>query len=306
MTEMTEAGWFAITPLGDDVYVIAEPPHVNSFLIAGSKRAVLFDTGMGIASIRAAAEQITDHELLVVNSHSHWDHRGGNGEFTQIAIHDSGAEAFGQPVPVDELTAYADSVAEMLEKFAVYREIDEAFFRLLEPGYLPRQLPAGFAAERWVIPATVPSQLLADGDRLDLGGRVLEVLHTPGHTGDSICLLDARFGRLFAGDTLASGPHAASLPGSDPDIFEQSLRRLASEVAPRVSVVHPCHMLRPVAPASLIGEVTEAFQRIRFDPPRWTSSINDYGTAVREYWFDRFSVIVPEAWAAQGPPSAQP
>jgi glyoxylase-like metal-dependent hydrolase (beta-lactamase superfamily II) len=298
---MNEHAWFVSRPLGDDVHVIGEPPHVNSYLIVGASRAILFDTGMGVANIRAVAERLTDRDLLVVNSHSHWDHRGGNAPFGQIAIHESGRAAFQEPVPADELTGYAASVAEILDKFQVYREIDDAFFRLLEPEYVPRPLPEGFIPAQWSIPPTVPSQLLADGDQLDLGGRVLDVLHTPGHTGDSICLFDARAGRLFAGDTLATGPHAATLPGADPDSFVRSLHRLAAEVAPRASVVHPCHMLRPAAPASLITEVADAFERIRFDPPRCTPSTDGYGTKVREYWFGRFSIIVPEAWVLRAP-----
>src|SRR5262245_30288281 len=125
---MTDSAWFVTRPLGDDVHVIAEPPHVNSYLIIGTRRAALFDTRMAIANIRAAAEQLTDRDLLVVNSHSHWDHRGGNAPFRQIAIHESGRVAFQEPIAPEELTGYAAFVAEMLEKFKVYREIDEAFF----------------------------------------------------------------------------------------------------------------------------------------------------------------------------------
>jgi|SRR5579859_512124 len=296
---MTDPAWFTTRPLGDDVHVIAEPPHVNSYLIIGTRRAVLFDTGMGIANIRTVAEQLTDRDLLVVNSHSHWDHRGGNAPFTQIAIHESGTTAFQQPIPPEELRGYAASVAEMLEKFKVYREIDDAFFRLLEPEHVPRPLPSDFDPAQWAIAPTVPSQLLADGDHLDLGGRVLDVLHTPGHTLDSICLFDSRAGRLFAGDTLATGPHATNLPGADLDSFGQSLRRLAREVAPKARIVHPCHMLRPEAPASLVPDVADGFDRIRSDPPRFTASTDMYGTPVREYWFERFSIIVPEAWVVQ-------
>jgi glyoxylase-like metal-dependent hydrolase (beta-lactamase superfamily II) len=293
---MTESGWFTTRPLGDDVHVIAEPPHVNSYLIIGTRRAVLFDTGMGIASIREVAERLTDRDLLVVNSHNHWDHRGGNAPFTQIAIHESARAAFAEPVPAVELSGFAASVAEMLAKFRLYRELDEAYFRLLEPQYVPRRLPAGFSSAAWTIAPTVPSQLLADGDQLDLGGRVLDVLHTPGHTPDSICLFDARAGRLFAGDTLASGPHGANLPGADPDSFGRSLRRLAREIAPRATAVHPAHMLRPQVPAALIGDVAQAFDRIRSEPPRFTAFTDMYGTAVREYWFERFSIVVPVSW----------
>jgi glyoxylase-like metal-dependent hydrolase (beta-lactamase superfamily II) len=44
-------------------------------------------------------------------------------------------------------------------------------------------------------------QALADGDELKAGDRVFQVLHTPGHSSDSICLYCRQEGALFAGDT---------------------------------------------------------------------------------------------------------
>lgn len=90
--------WFATRKLGEGTYLLAEPPHVNSYLILGSRRAVLFDTGMGIASIREVTESLTDLDILVVNSHYHFDHVGGNSQFAQIAIHSAGRDPVGEDV----------------------------------------------------------------------------------------------------------------------------------------------------------------------------------------------------------------
>lgn len=65
-----------------------------------------------------------------------------------------------------------------------------------------------------------------DGDTLPLGGHTIEVLHTPGHTGGSVCL---RCGSaLFTGDTLFAGSMGRiDLPGAQPEKMMGSLSRLA-------------------------------------------------------------------------------
>ena len=111
-------------------------------------------------------------------------------------------------------------------------------------------------------PADRPTQLLRDGEVLDLGGRRLQVLHTPGHTPDCICLLDQGRRQLFAGDTLTTGPHYAHLPDSDLAAFTRSTRWLADEMTRQVEVVYPAHVLRYAAPAEFITQVADGFARV--------------------------------------------
>src|ERR1700694_5197827 len=79
--------WFEVNKMEPGVYLVSEPGHVNSWLIEGSKSSVLFDTGLGVANIRKVAEELTPYKLLVVNSHYHFDHTGGNRFFDEFAIH---------------------------------------------------------------------------------------------------------------------------------------------------------------------------------------------------------------------------
>ena len=76
--------WFDVIELPREVYAIAEPghwQHVISYLIIGTKKSVLFDTGMGISDISAVVQKLTDTEIMVVNSHTHLTTSGMTGAF---------------------------------------------------------------------------------------------------------------------------------------------------------------------------------------------------------------------------------
>ena len=103
---MSSTDWFAIQRLRRGVYLIAEPMHVNSYLIVGSRRAVLFDTGLGIGRIRTQVDDITDLPITVINSHHHFDHVGGNAEFDDIAVHEAGVEHHRAGPPPSWLRAF--------------------------------------------------------------------------------------------------------------------------------------------------------------------------------------------------------
>jgi glyoxylase-like metal-dependent hydrolase (beta-lactamase superfamily II) len=93
---------------------------VNSFLIQGAKSAILFDTGLGVANIRKVVEELNDHPLLMVNSHYHFDHTGGNRLFDEIAIHRIGARLLQPPSPPGLAEAYMAYTQRMLQAWGPY------------------------------------------------------------------------------------------------------------------------------------------------------------------------------------------
>ena len=259
---MTAAEWFAVQRLREGIYLVGEPMHVNSYLILGSERAVLLDTGMGISNIRAAVEKITDLPVLVVNSHYHFDHVGGNHLFDDIAIHELGAGPLQAGPPPHWFPRYLAAVEEVLAQYAVFREIDQAWFQVLAPEMQMRPLPATFDHGAWRTVSTVPTRLLRDGDTLDLGGRTLQVLHTPGHTPDCICLLDDEDRILFTGDTIDTGPIYAQFEESSLDSFAASTKKLLA-YADRVDVLFSAHGARYQSYPELIPRVADAFALVQ-------------------------------------------
>ena len=79
--------WFEVYQVVPKVFAIYEPHQAEetiSYLIVGEKQALLFDTGMGISDIRKVTAELTHLPIIVLNSHTHNDHVGGNWQFDTI------------------------------------------------------------------------------------------------------------------------------------------------------------------------------------------------------------------------------
>ncbi len=224
--------WFRIGEPKPGVFVIEEPLHdeqVASFLIVGSDRALLIDAGMGVADLRAVVEGITSLPVTLLVSHAHFDHVGDAWRFAgdcPVLVH---------PLEADRLRAGTPN---------------ERLRRFYTPEHLLGPLPAGFDLDTATIPGAEPSGFVQDGDRIDLGGRVLEVIHAPGHEGGLLALLDRANRLLFSTDVVYAGRIYAHMPGSDLAAYRATMGRLAA-LAPDIDAVYASHGERPIPPEVL-------------------------------------------------------
>ena len=126
---------------------------------------------------------------FIVSTHRHWDHTGDNAAVV---------EATG-----------AQLAAHVLDRHGLERP---------EPLWAP-----------FPIPPSVPAIDLAEGSEIRFGSIRLVVLHTPGHTEGSVCLLAADERLLLTGDTLfAAGWGRVDLPGGSEEEMVESLSRLST------------------------------------------------------------------------------
>jgi glyoxylase-like metal-dependent hydrolase (beta-lactamase superfamily II) len=286
-------GWFSVREAGPGVpgvYLIAEPGHVNSYLVVGENVALLYDTGMGIGNIAEEVRALTPLPLLVVNSHHHYRHRGGNasllGLAKEFAVHVDGAASHAEPAPRAWLAAYGEAAHALRRRYEGLRALDTHHgFYLTDSRTEVRDVPelAG-----WRIEAVPPTRLLREGDTLDLGGRRLEVLHTPGHSPDGICLWEADTGLLLAGDTLVSGTFLANVPGADIAAFADSTARLA-ELPLTAALLG--HNLRHRETGGFVADVAAAFAAVRDGRTKPVRATDIYGEAARRHDFDGFAVL---------------
>lgn len=140
--------------------------YVISFVVTGKDKALLIDTGFGNVDVKAFIEEhITRLPLMVINSHIHPDHSGGNGQFDVVYVeeHETDSEKGVYFYKIPGMRAACDAVVNGGE----YR----------------------FA-------------FLKDGDVIDLGDRKLDVIWIPGHTPGAIALFDRTTGILLSGDAI--------------------------------------------------------------------------------------------------------
>jgi glyoxylase-like metal-dependent hydrolase (beta-lactamase superfamily II) len=283
--------WFATEEVEPGTWLVSEPGHVNCFLVEGTERAVLIDTGLGIADIGSAARRLTDKPVLVVNTHSHSDHRGGNWRFADVAAHPLAAGTLTGPVGGDQLAGYLEVAREQLAAYQRAREADDRFFHLFTATTRPRPLPE--EASRWAVPGGPAPRPLTDGGRIGLGGRELTVLHTPGHSPDSLCLLDERAGLLFAGDTLITGDFWAHTPDTEIEVLAATLRRLADQLADGLSAIYPAHTLRYRARPGLLAAAADAFEAIVDGTSAGTPGADLLRRPASRHEFAEFTVLRP-------------
>ena len=266
--------WFEVLRLPNEVYSIGEPHHrheVVSFLIVGSQQAILFDTGMGIRDISKVVGQLTDLEVMVVNSHAHFDHVGDDHRFPRILVYDS--------------------------EFAINRLVsglsNEALQFETKPDAFIHGYPEGFDPTRYEIQPVAREKisLLHHGDAADLGNRRLEVLHTPGHTFDSIMLLDRDNKCLFTGDTVYPDRLYAFMGEasgkSDLQAYEWTMREL-TQLVPELDYLYCSHAKALVDPV-LLCDVAKAFEAVNRRQARYVRD-ELYGQKLKTYEFVGFSI----------------
>ena len=232
--------WFEVYKPAPGVYAIYEPhqsEEVISYLIVGKKRALLFDTGMGIGDIKKVTTELTTLPIVVLNSHTHNDHVGGNWQFDTI---------YGMDTDFTRKNAKGSSADAQAE---------------IAPGEICGTLPKEFDAKSYATKSWTIASFLEDADRIDLGERTIEVITTPGHTPDAISLLDRAHGLLFTGDTYYPAPIWLFRPETDLDAYAASIRHLAA-LAPHLKLVLGAHNI-PVASPTVLPRLVTAFAAVR-------------------------------------------
>ena len=250
--------------LDENTYMISEGEgrsRTHSYLIIGSRMACLIDTGMGYSNMRTVIDSLTDKKVIVICTHGHLDHIGGNGHFDEIHLH-----------PADEI---------------LYRQHSDPQYRLafLQNRAIQQGMPEEDAhsdqfrmenRQVWDLGETYPICDLTDNGVIDLGGRTLRVIHTPGHTMGSVCLLDEARGWLYTGDTVCEQGVLLNFPESAPvSLFLASLEKLWS-IHGQYSQLWGGHQTVPLDKTYLLDYVACAKQALENENPE---ALVQYGRA---------------------------
>ena len=181
---MLEKDYFKVTKLENNIYRIHEPKDIYTTVILGSEKALVIDNGHGFGNVRKVIESITDLPLMVVNTHGHLDHAGGNYLFDEVYIN------------FEDIPTYYKYEE---EKDLMLISYDKLF---KEKGI--QMFSDDFDRESFMKTTTKKFLPLENHQIIDLGGRKLEVIKVPGHTVGHVTFLDYETGILFSGDAVST------------------------------------------------------------------------------------------------------
>lgn len=199
------SGFFHIERVNTNIYALRErldlidpiflTKYVNAYLYLATETAVLIDTGNGIIDYHAAVQPlIGERDLLVFNTHNHFDHVGGNRFFTETYLHKLDVKALA-----------TGSNMQFLQS-----DVDHWYNSFYEPF-------------NYVLPISPKLNIVQGGEIYNLGNHNIVVHFTPGHSHGSICLQIDNV--IFTGDTFHKG--AVYLPElHDMETYIASLREL--------------------------------------------------------------------------------
>lgn len=228
--------WFTIDKIDSNTHIISEYRHweeTHCFLLVGSERGLLIDTGLGICNISEKVNQLTDKPVTAVATHIHWDHIGGHQYYPDFYAHEAELNWLSGEFPLN-----METIREMV--------VDRC------------ELPEGYNVNTYEFFQGKPTQILRDGDTINLGDRVITVLHTPGHSPGHLCFWEAEQGYLFTGDLVYKDTLFAYYPSTDPKAYLNSLEKVA---ALPVKCVFPAHYTLDIQPEILV-RMRDAFRQL--------------------------------------------
>lgn len=230
------SNWFTIDKIDQDTYIISEYRHweeTHCYLLNGANRSLLLDTGLGICNIYDEVTKLTNRPVTAVATHIHWDHIGGHKYFPDFYAHGEELDWLNGGFPLS---------GETIKGMVVDR----------------CDLPEGFNADSYSMFQGRPARVLKDRDTIELGGRVIEVLHTPGHSPGHMCFWEAERGYLFTGDLVYKDTLLAYYPSTDPAAYLASLEKIAALPVKRL---FPAHHSLDIAPESIF-RMRDAFREL--------------------------------------------
>jgi len=229
--------WFTIDQIDKDTFIISEYRHweeTHCYLLNGSERSLLIDTGLGISDIHEQVTRLTDNPVTAVATHIHWDHIGGHEFFPDFYAHEDELNWLNGEFPLS-MEQIKEMVADRCD------------------------LPEGFDVEKYKFFQGSPTRVLKDNDIIDIGGRSIKIMHTPGHSPGHICFWEKERGYIFTGDLVYKDTLFAYYPSTDPEAYLKSLERLSELPANRVFPAHHSLDIHP----EILTRMRDAFRNLR-------------------------------------------
>ncbi len=178
------AAYYTAAEITPGIYHIYENSNVCCTLITGANAALLIDTGYGFSDLAGFLQRLTTLPLVILNTHGHLDHTGGNFQFA--------SPAWMHPAEQDVYDLYQQDKASMLSF------LQKRFLA----GKISNPFPAHFEEDAYFTYKAVPFLPACDGQQIDLGDRMVQIIALPGHSKGSLAVFDDQSGTLVSGDSI--------------------------------------------------------------------------------------------------------
>ncbi|MDY2628776.1 MAG: MBL fold metallo-hydrolase [Lachnospiraceae bacterium] len=188
------------------------------YLVEGSERAALLDSGSGIGFVRPLIEQLTKKEVIVLLTHGHVDHAMGASEFPTENVY------------INQEDAY------IYKEHGTYEFREDGLF-LMERGG-DQIVPA---EDFTPLQSITAYNDLKEGDRFDLGGISVEMYACPGHTRGSMVMLIPEERTLLLGDACNGFTFVFEDYSTSLETYQKSLIRLETVLKGKYDTVLASH-----------------------------------------------------------------
>jgi hydroxyacylglutathione hydrolase len=218
--------YYTVEQISSDTFAIGEPRYHQqnySYLLVGEARAILFDSGTPMRDITPVIASLTDKPVTVIASHLHFDHVGNHHRFDKVA---------------------------MLDTPSARAQTEDGWFRPTSFQHLGS--PEGFERPKWQV-----DEFLVAGSTIDLGNRTVTIFNTPGHTDQSVSLLDREQNLLLTGDYIYEGPLFTFLPNSSLPDYLITAKDLQHKITEETRLLGAHRVATPGAPILSVQDLRD-------------------------------------------------
>ena len=215
--------------ISDDLYIITETESIHCYLLIGEEKALLIDAGWGYEDINPLIRSITDKPLILAITHGDPDHGLGAVHFSEFWIHPLD---YGKLLMNENYGEKKGMLDYRLNKLPELKPYIDAEQYCRAKGLKDREV-----------------HFLKDGDVIDLGGKHVECILTPGHSYGHLMYFEQETGRLFAGDQLMDGHNIWHFLSADEQApFAVTLRslKLLQKRKAEIREIYPAHAKTPI------------------------------------------------------------
>ncbi|HHV12491.1 MAG TPA: MBL fold metallo-hydrolase [Clostridiales bacterium] len=234
---MNENQYYSVTGLGNGITQIRDIFGVQAYLVEGKERAALIDTLVGFGNLKEVVESLTSLPVVVLNTHGHVDHAGGNYAFDHVYLSKEDYDLAQRTTTVQFRMKFADYAAKQMG------------------------LPRTWDDHDFTAPRDIKYYFLEDGQRIELGARTLEAIAVPGHTKGSVAFLDHCTNGLFIGDACNPSTFLFDQDATPVSLYRDSLLRLKKRYPEGIERMYLCHVMAECS-YGCVDDVIEACELV--------------------------------------------